>query len=143
MILSFFSKNYCVLHTTVLQLVQGGIMNAQFKRGIVELCVLSELAQEDMYGYQIIDQIAKHLDVNENTIYPILRRLTKEGFFETYLQESSGGPPRKYFKMTDQGFRRYLKLRDDWDRFIGGVYDILNKGGKKHEEILRRFKKRT
>jgi PadR family transcriptional regulator PadR len=143
MILSFFSKNYCVLHTNVLQLVQGGIMNAQFKRGIVELCVLSELAQEDMYGYQIIDQIAKHLDVNENTIYPILRRLTKEGFFETYLQESSGGPPRKYFKMTDQGFRRYLKLRDDWDRFIGGVYDILNKGGKKHEEILRRFKKRT
>ena len=118
-------------------------MNAQFKRGIVELCVLSELAQEDMYGYQIIDQIAKHLDVNENTIYPILRRLTKEGYFETYLQESSGGPPRKYFKMTETGFRRYLKLRDDWDRFIGGVYDILNKGGKKHEEILRRFKKRT
>ncbi|MGE4571837.1 MAG: PadR family transcriptional regulator [Candidatus Izemoplasmatales bacterium] len=118
-------------------------MNAQFKRGIIELCVLSELAQEDMYGYQIINEISLHLDVNENTIYPILRRLTKEGYFQTYLQESSGGPPRKYYKMTEQGFNFYLKLRDEWDRFIGGVYDILNKGGKKNEEILRRFKKRT
>jgi PadR family transcriptional regulator PadR len=54
-------------------------MNAQFKRGIVELCVLSELALEDMYGYMIINNISKHLDVNENTIYPIMRRLTKEG----------------------------------------------------------------
>ncbi|HKL47055.1 MAG TPA: PadR family transcriptional regulator [Candidatus Izemoplasmatales bacterium] len=118
-------------------------MNAQFKRGIVELCVLSELAQVDMYGYQIINRISKHLDVNENTIYPILRRLTKEGYFETYLQESSEGPPRKYYKMTNQGLKRYLKSRDDWDEFIGGVYDILNKGGKKYEEILRKFKKRT
>jgi PadR family transcriptional regulator PadR len=118
-------------------------MNAQFKRGIVELCVLSELAIEDMYGYQIISNISEHLDVNENTIYPILRRLTKEGYFKTYLQESTGGAPRKYYQMTQVGFNHYLKLRDNWDEFIGGVYDILNKGGKKHEEILRRFKERT
>lgn len=118
-------------------------MNAQFKRGIVELCVLSEIAQVDMYGYQIINEISKHLDVNENTIYPILRRLTKEAYFETYLQEASGGPPRKYYRMTEAGFERYLNLRAEWDQFIGGVYDILNKGGKKHEELLRKFKKRT
>lgn len=118
-------------------------MNAQFKRGIVELCVLTELAGEDMYGYQIINNISKHLDVNENTIYPILRRLTKEGYFTTYLQESSGGAPRKYYQITDQGFKQYLTLRNQWDEFIGGVYDILNKGGKKHEDILRKFRKRT
>lgn len=118
-------------------------MNAQFKRGIVELCVLSELVQEDMYGYMIINNISKHLDVNENTIYPIMRRLTKDGYFTTYLQESSGGAPRKYYRVTDKGFRYYLELRDAWDQFIGGVYEILNKGGKKHEDILKRFEERT
>lgn len=118
-------------------------MNAQFKRGIVELCVLSELVQEDMYGYMIINNISKHLDVNENTIYPIMRRLTKEGYFTTYLQASNAGAPRKYYKITDKGFQHYLDLRESWDHFIGGVYDILNKGGKKHEDILKQFKKRT
>ena len=119
------------------------IMNAQFKRGIVELCVLSELVQEDMYGYLIISNISKHLDVNENTIYPILRRLTKEGYFTTYLKESNIGAPRKYYKITKTGFNYYFELRDSWDSFIGGVYEILNKGGKKNEEIFRKFRKRV
>ena len=118
-------------------------MNSQFKRGIVELCVLSELIQEDMYGYTVINAISQHLDVNENTIYPILRRLTKEGYFTTYLKESNKGAPRKYYQVTKKGFHHYLKLRDDWDTFIGGVYEILNKGGKKNEEIFRRFKSRV
>lgn len=118
-------------------------MNAQFKRGIVELCVLSELIQEDMYGYMIINNISQHLDVNENTIYPILRRLTKEEYFTTYLKESNIGAPRKYYKITKKGFNHYLHLRDSWDSFIGGVYEILNKGGKKNEEIFKRFAKRV
>lgn len=118
-------------------------MNAQFKRGIVELCVLSELVQEDLYGYAIINNISEHLDVNENTIYPILRRLTKEGYFTTYLKESNIGAARKYYKITEKGFNYYLELRDSWDQFIGGVYAILNKGGKKNEEIFRRFRTRV
>lgn len=117
-------------------------MNAQFKRGIVELCVLSELVQEDMYGYSIINNISNHLDVNENTIYPILRRLTKEEYFTTYLKESNAGAPRKYYKMTEKGFNYFLELRDSWDHFIGGVYVILNKGGKKNEELFEKFGKR-
>jgi len=118
-------------------------MNAQFKRGIVELCVLSELIMEDMYGYKIINNISKDIDVNENTIYPILRRLTKEGYFTTYLVESDQGAPRKYYKVTKKGFNHYLELRDSWDQFIGGVYEILNKGGKKNEQIFERFGKRV
>ena len=118
-------------------------MNSQFKRGIVELCVLAELVQEDMYGYSIINIISEHLDVNENTIYPILRRLTKEDYFTTYLKESNQGAPRKYYKVTDKGFNYYLELRNSWDHFIGGVYEILNKGGKNDEEIYRRFKERA
>ncbi|MBU1093203.1 MAG: PadR family transcriptional regulator [Firmicutes bacterium] len=117
-------------------------MNAQFKRGIIELCVLSVLVEKDMYGYLIINQLSDFIDVNENTIYPILRRLTKEDYFETYLEESNEGAPRKYYKMTEKGFIYYLRLREEWDAFIGGVYQIINQGGKKNEEIFRRFKTR-
>ncbi len=118
-------------------------MNAQFKRGIVELCVLSVMIEEDVYGYAIIDKLSKFIDVNDNTIYPILRRLTKDGYFETYLVESSEGAPRKYYRMTDRGFIYYMKLRKEWNAFIGGVYQIINQGGKKDEEIFGRFKTRT
>ncbi|MFH0767790.1 MAG: PadR family transcriptional regulator [Bacillota bacterium] len=117
-------------------------MNAQFKRGIIELCVLSVLVEKDMYGYLIINKLSDFIDVNENTIYPILRRLTKEDYFETYLEESNEGAPRKYYKMTEKGFIFYLQLREEWDSFIGGVYQIINQGGKKNEEIFRRFKTR-
>ena len=87
-------------------------MNSQFKRGIIELCVLTELVQEDMYGYMIINNISQYLDVNENTVYPILRRLTKENYCVTYLKESNLGAPRKYYKVTKKGFEYYFTLRD-------------------------------
>jgi PadR family transcriptional regulator PadR len=117
-------------------------MNSQFKRGIIELCVMSQLVREDMYGYLVISNVSRHLDVNDNTIYPILRRLTQDGLCETYLTESDQGAPRKYYRMTKKGFERYLGLRDEWDRFITGVYMILNEGGKNSEEVFERFKDR-
>lgn len=119
------------------------IMNPQFKRGIIELCVLSILVEKDSYGYDIISKLSEHIDVSENTIYPILRRLTHEDYFTTYLVESTEGAPRKYYQMTEKGFIYYLSLREEWDAFIGGVYHIINQGGKKNEEILRRFKERV
>lgn len=118
-------------------------MNPQFKRGIIELCVLSILVEKDSYGYDIISKLSEHIDVSENTIYPILRRLTHEDYFTTYLVESTEGAPRKYYQMTEKGFIYYLSLREEWDAFIGGVYHIINQGGKKNEEILRRFKERV
>jgi PadR family transcriptional regulator PadR len=117
-------------------------MNAQFKRGIIELCVLSVLVEKDSYGYEIISKLSEHLDVGENTIYPILRRLTSEDYFTTYLEESTEGAPRKYYQMTKKGFIYYLSLREEWDAFIGGVYHVINQGGKKNEDILKRFKER-
>ena len=118
-------------------------MDAQFKRGILELCVMSMLAERDRYGYEIIREIAEVVDVSENTIYPILRRLTKEGRFETYLKPSSSGAPRKYYAMTHKGFEHYMNRRETWDGFIGGVYHIIDRGGKKSEQIFERFAQRT
>ncbi|MDY0074666.1 MAG: PadR family transcriptional regulator [Acholeplasmataceae bacterium] len=117
-------------------------MNAQFKRGIIELCVLSVLVEKDSYGYEIISKLSAYIDVSENTIYPILRRLTSEDYFKTYLVESLEGAPRKYYRMTEKGFIYYLSLREEWDAFIGGVYQIINQGGKKNEDIFKRFKER-
>lgn len=117
-------------------------MNAQFKKGILELCVLSILVEEDVYGYSIINKLSSFIDVSDNSIYPILRRLTNEGFFKTYLQESNEGAPRKYYQMTEKGFLYYLELREEWNAFIGGVYQIINQGGKKNEDIFRKFKER-
>ena len=92
-------------------------MSTQLKKGVLEMVVLSKIAHNDTYGYDIYQEISKNMAISESTIYPILRKLTKEGLTETYLQESSGGPPRKYFKATRQGKTRLGELKMDWQKF--------------------------
>ena len=58
-------------------------MNTQFKRGVLELVVLLSISKEDMYGYQLVSKVSEVIDVNEGTIYPLLRRLTNEKYFDT------------------------------------------------------------
>ena len=60
-------------------------MNAQFKKGVLELVVLESVRKKDMYGYELVEEVSKVIDVNEGTIYPLLKRLTNEHYFETYL----------------------------------------------------------
>ena len=75
-------------------------MNSQFKKGVLELIVLLSVNKRDMYGYELVLEVSKVVDVNEGTIYPLLKRLTNENYFETYLKESKEGPSRKYYKIT-------------------------------------------
>lgn len=70
-------------------------MNTQYKKGVLELCVLSLLHKRDCYGYEISDFLSQHIDIADGTVYPILRKLKSDGLLTTYLQEESGGPPRK------------------------------------------------
>lgn len=83
-------------------------MNAQFKKGVLELIVLAAVEQKDMYGYELVAEVSKVVNVKEGTIYPILKRLTNEHYFETYLRESTEGPPRKYYLdcCGDSSFKR-------------------------------------
>ncbi|MDD2435738.1 MAG: PadR family transcriptional regulator, partial [Bacilli bacterium] len=74
-------------------------MNIQFKKGVLELIVLFSVAKRDMYGYELIMEVSKVVDINEGTIYPLLKRLTNEKYTETYLVESNEGPSRKYYKI--------------------------------------------
>lgn len=100
-------------------------MNTQFKKGIIELCVLKIVSIKDMYGFEVIENISKEIEVNENTIYPILRRLTKQEYFETYKEIVSVGAPRKYYRLTSLGKEKLLEAEQEWTDFLSSVMRIL------------------
>ena len=100
-------------------------MNAQFKKGALELCVLAILSEGDCYGYDLVTQISEHISITEGTIYPLWRRLKDDGQVETYLQESSSGPPRKYYRITEHGREVLASSTQEWNDFVAGVYSIL------------------
>ena len=103
-------------------------MNVQFKKGVLELCVLVLLDKEDRYGYELVQKISNQIEISEGTVYPLLRRLTNEEYFTTYLVESSEGPSRKYYKLTDKG-RKYLNdLIQEWEEFSNGVNQLIKEG---------------
>ena len=104
------------------------ILNVQFKKGVLELCVLVLLNKQDCYGYELVQKISQKIDISEGSAYPLLRRLTKEGYFTTYLRESTEGPPRKYYKLTVEG-RKYLEaLLQEWKEFTRGVDQLIKEG---------------
>lgn len=85
---------------------------------------------KDHYGYELVKNISAKFLIAEGTIYPLLRRLTKEGYFSTYLVESQEGPPRKYYRLTELGRNHVLELVDDWESFSNGVNLIIEEGMK-------------
>ena len=68
------------------------------------------------------------MDITEGTIYPLLRRLKNDGLLTTYLKESSEGPPRKYYQITEEGIRMKAALVEEWDAFVTGVNLIVKEG---------------
>lgn len=100
-------------------------MNPQFKKGILELVVLISVTGRDMYGYELVSEVSKVIDVNEGTIYPLLKRLTNEHYFETYLKESTEGPPRKYYHLTLSGKIYKDNLKAEWEQFYNKVEKFI------------------
>ncbi|MGF7058529.1 PadR family transcriptional regulator [Brassicibacter mesophilus] len=100
-------------------------MNIQFKKGVLELCVLTLLDKQDCYGYELVNEISKNILISEGTIYPLLRRLKDEGYVTTYLQESQEGPTRKYYQLTDLGKETTEKLKNEWFSFVEGVNKFI------------------
>ena len=100
-------------------------MNPQFKKGVLELIVLKSVLYQDMYGYELVEEVSKVIDVNEGTIYPLLKRLTNEHYFETYLKESTEGPPRKYYHITAAGILYQSGLEEEWNEFSRRVSAFL------------------
>lgn len=104
------------------------IINAQFKKGALEMCVLVLSSKQDTYGYELAHKISEKFQIAEGTIYPLLRRMTLEAYFETYLIESSEGPPRKYYRLTAQGRMCMLEMIKEWREFRSGVDSIIAEG---------------
>ena len=102
-------------------------MNTQFKKGVLEMIVLLAIEPQDKYGYELVNEVGAVVDVNEGTIYPILKRLNVDKYLETYLQESKEGPPRKYYHITLKGQKYLQELCDDWREFSGSVNGFIKK----------------
>lgn len=100
-------------------------MNSQYKKGVLELCVLALLKKQDQYGYEISDRLSREIAIADGTVYPILRKLKGEGLVTTYLQEESGGPPRKYYSLTSLGRGTYETGRAEYLQFARSVRMLL------------------
>lgn len=96
-------------------------MNTQFKKGVLELCALTLLLNEDKYGYELADMLGKKMTVSEGAVYPMLKRLQNDGYFDTYLKESPNGPARKYYRITVSGRHRQQLLQKQWIEFTNQV----------------------
>lgn len=104
-------------------------MNIQYKKGVIELCIMAILNKKDMYGYELSEYISKKIDISDGTVYPILRKLKADGLVKTYLSEDSGGPPRKYYSLTQTGVEQFKQDVNEWLEFTNIVEDII-KGEK-------------
>jgi PadR family transcriptional regulator PadR len=100
---------------------------AQMRKGILEYCILSILAKKDLYTSDIISALKENdLIVVEGTLYPLLTRQKNAGLLNYRWEESTQGPPRKYYGLTEIG-RTYLKeLDESWDSLINSVKSIKN-----------------
>ncbi|MBM7586111.1 PadR family transcriptional regulator PadR [Bacillus pakistanensis] len=103
-------------------------MNAQFKKGALEICVLTSIASKDQYGYELAQRISRKIQIADGTLYPLLRRLTKEEYLTTYFTSSSEGPQRKYYSLTSRGQKRMKALIDEWKHFTHSVNLLIEEG---------------
>lgn len=100
-------------------------MNSQLKRGTLELCALSVVNRGDCYGYELVARVSDCIEVTEGTIYPLMKRLKDGGMIESYIVESSEGPPRKYYRITEKGKEELERLSKEWFEFTQSVNTLL------------------
>jgi PadR family transcriptional regulator, regulatory protein PadR len=96
---------------------------SQMRRGTLQYCVLSLLAKEERYGFDLVRGLAEvdGMVTSEGTIYPLLSRLRRDGLVESSWQESTAGPPRRYYRLTAAGRTALEGFRLEWRRFCDAV----------------------
>ena len=103
-------------------------MDAQLKKGLLEVCVLAAIREEESYGYKIVSEIAPYIEISESTLYPILRRLEASGAVSTRRCEACGRL-RRYYKITKIGIKRIEDFRKTMAEFQR-IGDFISKGDK-------------
>jgi PadR family transcriptional regulator PadR len=102
---------------------------AQMRKGVLELCILSILSQGDAYPTEIIDKLKEtRLVVVEGTLYPLLTRLKNTGLLGYRWEESTSGPPRKYYRLTSIGEQYLKELQHSWQELVEAVNSTIAKG---------------
>ena len=111
-----------------------GEWGTQLRRGVIELCILAIIERAPSYGYQIVTEMsgAPQLASPEGTIYPLLRRLKRDGYVETTWQESDAGPPRQYYELTDRGRVSLAAMRTEWRALVEAMDGYLQRNGAHH-----------
>ena len=106
--------------------------SSQLLKGVLDMCLLAVIAEEPSYGYEMarkLEGLGLSL-VGEGSIYPLLSRLQRRGLVETFSKESTGGPPRKYYRIAGEGRRQLERWIEEWHRLAGGVAGVLNGGNR-------------
>ena len=92
-------------------------MDIQLKRGLLDVCVLAAIKNEDSYGYQIIKDLKPYMEISESTLYPILRRL-EAGELLTVKDTIHNGRGRKYYHITDKGIEKINSFKNEWQEIM-------------------------
>jgi len=98
-------------------------MDIQLKRGLLDVCVLAAIKDEDSYGYQIIKDMKPYVEISESTLYPILRRLEAAKMLTVYSAEHNGRL-RKYYHITDAGVERIEAFKEEWKEIVS-IYKFV------------------
>ena len=106
-------------------------MDIQLKRGLLDVCVLAAIKNEDSYGYQIIKDMKPYLELSESTLYTILKRLETGGLLSVRTAEHDGRL-RKYYHITRSGLRRIEEFREDWKEILS-IYHFITREDDSHE----------
>lgn len=105
--------------------MKGAIMDVQLKRGLLDVCVLAAIKNEDSYGYQIVKDVKPYVEISESTLYPILRRLETAELL-TVRSAEHNGRLRKYYRITDAGRKRIEDFKSEWAEIMS-IYQFVTK----------------
>lgn len=100
---------------------------SQIARGTLEYCILLMLSRKTYYGYELLQELSKYpmLASTESTIYPLLRRLQKEGYLQSVWQDSAEGlPPRKYYSLTQEGEEYLSAMMKEWTNLLNAISNL-------------------
>ena len=102
-------------------------LKSQMRKGLLEYCILSIISRDEAYGYSILDILkTSQLLVVEGTLYPLLTRMKNEGLLSYRWQESTGGPPRKYYTLTPDGQQLLQQLHQEWQTISTAISQITS-----------------
>lgn len=100
-------------------------LKSQMRKGLLEYCILSIISRDEAYASDILDTLKEaQLVVVEGTVYPLLTRMKNEGLLSYRWQESTGGPPRKYYALTDEGRELLSQLDSEWQAICQAINKV-------------------